>query len=51
MYKVIILDKNIKKKYIKEKNNIEKNNIDNSSNTKIEKNKDYFVNNEDFYEK
>ena len=39
------------KKDIKEKNNIEKNNIDNSSNTKIEKNKDYFVNNEDFYEK
>ena len=43
--------KNIKKKDIKEKNNIEKNNIDNSSNIKIEKNKDYFVNNEDFYEK
>ena len=35
MYKVIILDKNIKKKDIKEKNNIEKNNIDNSSNINI----------------
>ena len=38
MYKVIILDKNIKKKDEKEKNNIEKNNIYNTSNIKIEKN-------------
>ena len=38
MYKVIILDKNIKKKYEKEKKNIEKNNINNTSNIEIEKN-------------
>lgn len=38
MYKVIILDKNIKKKDEKEKKNIEKNNINNTSNIEIEKN-------------
>ena len=38
MYKVIIMDKNIKKKDEKEKKNIEKNNINNTSNIEIEKN-------------